>query len=49
MDHALQRKNPIYVLPSKGIARPQSQLTHSRVYERFMYTQDRSTYFPAAE
>ncbi len=29
----------------KGIARPQSQLTHSCVCERFIYSQDRSTYF----
>ncbi len=42
-------ENPVYVLPSKGIARPQSQFPHSRVYERFIYSQDRSTYFPAAE
>ncbi len=32
-----------------GIARPQSQFPHSRVFELFIYSQDGSTYFPAAE
>ncbi len=32
-----------------GIAPPQSQFPHSCVCEQFIYTQDRSTYFPAAE
>jgi hypothetical protein len=32
-----------------GIARPRSQFLHSCVCERFIYCQDRSTYFPAAE
>ncbi len=32
-----------------GIARPQSQFPHSCVCERFIYSQNRSTYFPAAE
>ncbi len=32
-----------------GIARPQSQFPHSSVCELFIYSQDRSTYFPAAE
>ncbi len=32
-----------------GIARPQSQFPHSCVCERFIYSQDRSTYFPSAE
>ncbi len=36
-------------IPRKGTAQPQSQFTHSFVYERFIYFQDRSTYFPAAE
>ncbi len=33
----------------KGIARPQSKFPHTCVCERFIYSQDRSTYFPAAE
>ncbi len=32
-----------------GIARPQSQFPHSCVCVRFIYSQDLSTYFPAAE
>jgi hypothetical protein len=32
-----------------GVARPQSQIPHPCVCERFMYSQDRSTIFPAAE
>ncbi len=32
-----------------GIVRPQSQFPHSCVCERFIYSQDRSIYFPAAE
>ena len=32
-----------------GIALPQSQFPHSCVCWRFIYSQDRSTYFPAAE
>ncbi len=32
-----------------GIARPQSKSPHSCVCERFIYSQDRSTYFPAEE
>jgi hypothetical protein len=36
-------ENPIY---EKGIARPQPQFPHSCVCERFIYSQDRSTYFP---
>jgi hypothetical protein len=32
-----------------GIARPQSQFPHSCVYEQFIYSQDRSTHFLAAE
>ena len=47
---ALQRKSHLWI-PGKGIARPQSQFPHSCVCERDLYTysQDRSTYFPAAE
>jgi hypothetical protein len=38
----------IYI-PFLGIARPQSQFPHSCVCELFIYSQDQSTYFPAAE
>jgi hypothetical protein len=44
----LRRKPHLYI-PRKGIARPQSQFPHSCVCERFVYSQDRFTYFPAAE
>jgi hypothetical protein len=44
----LQRNFDLCV-PGKGIARPQSQLPHSCVCERSMYSQDRFTYFLAAE
>ncbi len=44
---ALQRKSHLCI-PRKGIAPPQSQFPHSCVCERFIYSQDRSTYFPAA-
>ncbi len=46
--HTLQRKSLLRI-PGKGIARQQSQFPHSCVCERFTYSQDRSTYFPAAE
>ncbi len=36
-------------IPRKVIARSQYQFPHSWVCERFIYSQDRSTYFPAAE
>jgi hypothetical protein len=36
-------------IPFLGIARPQSQFPHSRVCERYLYSQDWSTYFPASE
>jgi hypothetical protein len=36
-------------IPYLGIARPQSQFPHSCVGEPFIYSQDQSTYFPAAE
>jgi hypothetical protein len=42
-------ENPIYAFPEKEIARPQSQLPHSCVCERLIYSQDRSTYFLAAD
>ncbi len=44
----LQRKSYLCV-PFLGIAWPQSQYPHSCVCERFIYSQDQSTYFPAAE
>jgi hypothetical protein len=44
----LQRKSNLCI-PFLGIAQPQSQFPHSCVCERFIYSQDRSTYFPAAE
>ncbi len=42
--HTLQRKSHLCI-PSLGIARPQPQFPHSCVCERFIYSQDRSTYF----
>ncbi len=36
-------------IPRKGTARPQSQFPHLCVCERFIYSHDPSTYFPAAE
>jgi hypothetical protein len=44
----LQRKSH-FCIPRKGIAGPQSQFQHLCVCERFIYSQDRSTYLPAAE
>jgi hypothetical protein len=45
----LQRKSHLCA-PRKGIAWPkQSKFPHSCVCEGFIYSQDRSTYFPAAE
>ncbi len=40
----LQRQFRLYI-PFLGIARPQPQFPHSCVCERFIYFQDRSTYF----
>ena len=40
----LQRQFRLYI-PFLGIARPQLQFPHSYVCERFIYSQDRSTYF----
>ncbi len=42
-------ENPIYVFPEKELRGLQSQFPHFCVCERFIYSQDRSTYFPAAE
>ncbi len=42
-------ENSIYVFPEKEIARPHSQFPHSCVCERLTYSQNRSTYFTAAE
>ncbi len=44
----LQRKSHLCI-PLLWIFRPQSQFPHSCVCERFIYSHDRSTYFPAAE
>jgi hypothetical protein len=41
---ALQRQFRLYI-PFLGIARPQPQFPHSCVFERFIYSQDQSTYF----
>ncbi len=38
-----------FCIPFLGNAGPQSQFPHSCVCERFIYSQDQSTYFPAAE
>jgi hypothetical protein len=40
----LQQQFRLYI-PVLGIARPQPQFPHSCVCERFIYSQDRSTYF----
>ncbi len=42
--NTLQRQFRLYI-PFLGIARPQPQFLHSCVCERFIYSQDRSTYF----
>jgi hypothetical protein len=42
--HTLQRQFRLYI-PFLGIARLQPQFLHSCVCERFIYSQDRSTYF----
>ncbi len=44
----LQKKSPLCI-HFLGIAQPKSQFLHSCVCERFIYSQDLSTYFPAAE
>jgi hypothetical protein len=48
---ALQRKFHLCILcvPRKGIVWSQFQFPHSCACERFIYSQDRPTYFPAAE
>ncbi len=45
---ALQRNFDLCI-PRKGTARPQSRFSHACVCERFIYSRDRSTYFPSAE
>ncbi len=45
---SLQGKS-LLCIPFLGKAWPQSQFPHFCVCERFIYSQDRSTYFPAAE
>jgi hypothetical protein len=37
----------IFIIPIKGMARPQSQFLHSCVCERYMYSQYLSTYLAA--
>jgi hypothetical protein len=44
----LQGKSHLCIL-FPGIAWPQSKFPHSCVCERFIYSQDRSTYFPSAD
>jgi hypothetical protein len=45
-DSTLQRQFRLHTcIPFLGIARPQPQFPHSCVCERFIYSQDRSTYF----
>ncbi len=46
--HAVKGKSHLCI-PFLEIVRPQSQFPHSCVCEQFIYSQDRSTYFPAAE
>jgi hypothetical protein len=41
---SLQRYFRLYI-PFLGIAKPQPQFPHSCVFERFIYSQDQSTYF----
>ncbi len=48
VQYTLQGKSHLSI-PFLGIARPQSQFPHSCVCEQFIYSQDRSAYFPAAE
>jgi hypothetical protein len=38
-------ENSILCMPFLGIARPQSQFPNSCVFERFIFSQDRPTYF----
>jgi hypothetical protein len=46
----LQEKSHLHLCISfLGIARPQSQFLYSCVCERFIYSQDLSTYFPVEE
>ncbi len=47
-DSTLQGKSHLCI-PFLGIAQPQSQFPHSCFCERFIYSQNQSTYFPAAE
>jgi hypothetical protein len=46
-DAELQRKSHLCI-PRQGIALPQFQFSHSCVCERFICSQDGSTYFPAS-
>jgi hypothetical protein len=47
-NQTLQGKSDLCI-PFLEIARPQYQFPYSSVCERFIYTQDRFTYFPVAE
>jgi hypothetical protein len=47
MAHALYRKSNLCI-PGKGLALPKSQILHSCVCERFIYSQEWSTYLDAA-
>ncbi len=49
--HSLRtlQRNFYLCIPRRGITRPQSQFTHSCVCERSICSQDRSTYYTAAE
>ncbi len=49
LQHYTGQRKSHSCIPRKGIVRPQSQFPQSCVCERFIYSQDRSTYFPAAE
>ncbi len=48
LERTLQGKSHLCI-PFLGIVQPQSQFPHSCVCEQFIYSQDQSTYFPAAE
>jgi hypothetical protein len=44
-----QQGKSLLCIPRKGIARPLSQFSHSCVCGRFIYSWDRSIYFPVAD
>jgi hypothetical protein len=45
---ALQGRSDLCIIRNET-ARPRSQFSYSRICERFIYSQDRSTYFAAAK